>query len=170
MADWRQIGTCNWCGDCCHEPFAKNWPEAVLAWPYSALQAQFPMAPIIGLGPQPNGKVGFVGGNRYGSTKITGSPASGAGTYYWVWVQGVGFCTDTSAGHDGTSYETKCPYLRGASSPYEGCALNMNSRHRFRYTDGFCGQRDQQLIFTDEGKVDWDANNPNCVLTWEEVV
>jgi hypothetical protein len=104
----------------------------------------------------------------YGSYRVRGT------LYYYVWVPGVGCCTDTSVAHDGSSYSAECPFLEG--DPGDGsrpCALvgtgDDGARKRFCRPE----ERESPPANYDEWDertaLQWQADHPSCSYVFVEI-
>lgn len=142
-----------------------NWPEALRTWALDDAVSVCPQLGMFGI-VQQGDQIGYSQAN--GSYRVRGT------LYYYVWISGVGLCKDTSAGHDGSSYNTECPYL--LDDPGDGsrpCALVGTNEDGARFK--FCRPEEHPTdyvpendIWSDESVAQWQADHPNCSYTWVE--
>ena len=170
MAFIRQ-GTCNRCGQCCGadgspnqaSPFPKNWPEALRNWSLDDVVNEVcPQLGMFGFG-NIGDQIGVAPENRVGSYRVKGQQK------YYVWMQNLGPCKDTSPGHDGTSYSLECPFLdptEGDPNNIRPCALigtgDDGAYAKFCYPEG-------PEAFETQAMVDqWETDHPECSHNWIE--
>ena len=107
-------------------------------------------------------------GDLIGYDQANGSYRIRGTLYYYVWVPGVGPCKDISAAHDGSSYNTECPFLK--DDPDNGsrpCALVGTNDDGARFK--FCRPEEHPTDYVpandiwDQRSVDqWQDDHPNC--------
>jgi hypothetical protein len=163
---YRRTGTCNQCGECCGSinaptptnPYPKAWPEAIARWSLDDANEVCPQLTMFGISNQGD-EIGYS--QAYGSYSVQGS------TFYYVWVPGVGCCKDTSAGHDGTSYNTECPFLDDAT---KACGLvgtlDEGARSKFcRHEEHQDFDPDIDIrkdLCTRAQRDQWQTRHPSC--------
>lgn len=176
---WIRQGTCNRCGDCCgnaggkdgvpHSPFPSNWPEAMRE--RSIEGWNFKYASLLGVTEDADGKIVW---EPYGERMIPSK-----GTFYYVWVPGVGLCKDTSAAHDGSEWSHQCPFLE----PDDGTGENGLPHHTCPFVgtqfqdewDAECGDSPPAIVYEQEDRAalehsvidDFFNRCPNCSYTYE---
>ena len=160
---YQRTGDCNQCGECCgtvgDTAYVKNWPEAIRTWSLDDAMVVCPQLGMFGIAQQGD-LIGYDQAN--GSYRVRGT------LYYYVWVPGVGPCKDTSAAHDGSSYNTECPFLK--DDPGDGsrpCALVGTNDDGARFK--FCRPEEHPTDYVPENDIwdqrsvdQWQADHPNC--------
>lgn len=172
MANYIRQGSCNWCGECCGAGVNENpWPSSwfrsdgssalVGGRPYADLAIELPILALIGRA-KANGTLELHASDQLnGSIKITGR---NGGTYYFTWIAGTGLCKDISASHDGSAYETECPFLK--DDPGDGtrpCGL-VDTKYDAVFRT-FCINIPRE-IQSEEDKLLWEQEHPSCSYTW----
>jgi hypothetical protein len=170
-------GECNLCGDCCGVNGVNPWPRIYAQTNkqtgdfepsfrhWADLQTvidMWPHALWFGVLNKGDGAIS-VPDPPYGSTRVTGQ---GGGLYHYVWVGDVGVCKDTSAGHDGTSYDPVCPFLK--DDPGDGtrpCAL-VGTNRQYAYDQRCSRDSGVPTEKSPEDVTTWQAEHPNCSYTW----
>lgn len=167
MTRYNRLGECNRCGQCCgapggpdrRPPFCRLWYWSLRHWSLDDVNELCPQLSMCGLTQIGEDTLGVE--SAYGMVRIQGKP------FYYVWVQGVGLCRDSSAAHDGSEYEPECPFLK--PDPGDGtrpCALvGTNQDGAFKK---WCEQeptypRREELV------QEWIWRYPDCSYTWEVI-
>ena len=163
MAMIRQ-GTCNRCGQCCgapggpdrRTPFGKSWPDSLRHKSLDDINVMCPQATMLGVTMTAEDIVGVE--EPVGSYRVQGT------NFYYVWVDGLGVQRDTSAAHDGSSYEPECPFL--LDDPGDGtrpCGLfGTNDDGAFiRWCEA-----DPTFPRSEKHTVEWQWRYPGCSYTW----
>ena len=169
MPNYQRTEACDHCGDCCGANGQHNtglgW-EVLRTWDLSDVAESYNLWMLFGLGwnPQleeiePEASEGFH--------RVRGTP------YYYTWQElraGKGHlpCKDTSAAHDGSSYNTECPFLK--DDPGDGsrpCALVGTGDDGARFK--FCRPEEHPIDYVPENDIwdqrsvdQWQADHPNC--------
>ena len=169
-------GECNRCGECCgaqtapspKSPWPKSWPDSIRNHSYAQITAEWPQAILFGVVPDGDG---ITKSADNGTTRIAGGGAPQ--DFYWVHVDGVGYCKDTSPGHDGSSYLPECPFLK--DDPGDGsrpCGLvgtNNDNDFRVACEEGPTNAGIPSLQFETQAEVDrWFAKHPSCSFEYTE--
>lgn len=167
-------GECNRCGECCISPFPKDWPDALRNHSFLKIVRLWPHAVLFGCIEPPGGGISRRPGMDFGTTLIPGGGPPKQ--FYWKFVEGHGYCKDTSADHNGTEHSLECPFL--LDDPGDGtrpCGLVGTSRE-FAYTnwchEGLDKSGSPPKVLGLKSMVDkWFENNPSCSYTYiEEVI
>lgn len=143
-------GSCNHCGQCCG---ADGSPEQRNPWPGS-----WPEALANCIDEEKPGMVRWL--NRpYGKVKINGV------FYYYIWISGVGLCTDLPKYGDPETYSLECPLLM--PDPGDGtrpCAIAGTE------WESYCNQENMPSeVDPDDRLLDyWPVRHPLCGYYWEE--
>lgn len=166
-----RTGSCNQCGECCGavtapnpmSPYPKNWIEALRTWSLDDAVTICPQLGMFGITNQ---------GDLIGYSDPAGKYRIGGSQYYYVWVPGVGCCKDISTQHNGSSWNTECPFL--LDDPGDGsrpCALvgtgDDGARKKFCRPEEHAEYVPENDIWDDRSVAQWEADHPNCSYTWE---
>lgn len=166
---FQRSGECNRCGECCgselgpmpHSPWPLNWPWAKRHLTYDNFVDIFKYAPLVGISEGPDGLIRWV---DHGSRLLPGQ-----GTFYYKWAQGTGFCKDTSAAHDGSSWNHECPFLldddgtdpTGEGIPHRLCAIKLMPQFAQEW-ETECGQYPQEYFPDERFVTEWFTRHPSC--------
>lgn len=166
----RREGSCNQCGECCgsvdapepRNPYPRAWPESIARWSLDDANEVCPMLTMFGIANQGD-EIGYSTPNH------SYSPTGSGTTYYGVWITGVGLCKDTSVAHDGSSYNTECPFLEADKS----CGLigtgDDGARSKYCRPEERLEYEPANDIWTYRHISEWQASHPNCSYTFVEV-
>ena len=156
-------GMCDFCGECCgtvgNTAYVSNWPEALRTWSLDDAVSVCPQLGMFGIENQ---------GDRIGYSQPNGQYRVRGTLYYYVWIPDIGLCKDTSAAHDGSFFDTECPFL--LDDPGDGsrpCALVGTGDDGARFK--FCRPEEHPTdyvpendIWDDRSVTQWQADHPNC--------
>jgi hypothetical protein len=106
-------------------------------------------------------------GDQIGYSDPTGSHKIGPTRFYYVWIDGVGLCKDTSTQHNGSSYSSKCPFL--LDDPGDGsrpCGLvgtiDEGAIQKFCRPELRPEPPVNYDNWNDASVAQWEADHPNC--------
>ena len=162
-------GTCNNCGECCgtsgDSPFPINWPSAIRFWNLEDVEAVCPQLAVFGMR-LANGELGFD--TDHFLIRIRNK------RFYVVMPATGGIMKDTSVAHDGSSYNSECPFLM--DDPGDGsrpCGLVGEAFEGARQV--FCRPEERPVPPPDYDNWDqrmvdqWQDDHPNCSYVFVEV-
>ena len=171
MTTWYQrVGECNGCGQCCgglgtlpqpdrRTPFPRNWPEAIRYWSLDDAVQAIPQTGLCGLGQIGQDTIGVAA--PVGMVNIQGHK------FYYVWLAGIGLVKDSSAQHDGSSYEPQCPFLLDVQGdgtmPCGLVGTNQDGAYLKWCQLEPSTPREEQLV------QEWQWRFPDCSYTWEPI-
>lgn len=145
MKQYRRVGECNRCGECCIAPWGPDKITAYNAWANKEdVQNSWPITKLI---PLP-----IWSGKYKGSIDLEGQ------TIEYEWAEGVGICKSAD--------DRACPFLGDERDGQRLCRL-MGTAHEDIWHD-LCEFAPREIVNENNLKR-WQMYNPNCSYEFEEI-